>query len=108
VKNGLAITVRKARRAVRHETLSLCAANFGTEICFGTLTKNTRRFAALWRIGGNDVIAHGHTHDAGTDRFDNAPGFVTKDAWKETFRIVSVECVNVGMTQRIGYFDVNF
>jgi hypothetical protein len=62
--DGLPVGVFEADRAVGHDTLTLRAANGGTEIGFGTHAKDTIGLGALGRVARNNVIARRDRRDA--------------------------------------------
>jgi len=79
----------------------LGVSNFGAKVGFFVLTENAFLLVALRSVAGDDDIANLDSGDSFTNTFDDSCGFVAENAWELTFRIASVQSVNVGMTQGV-------
>jgi hypothetical protein len=94
--------LRKFAQMVGFAYLTLRGTDLGTEVGLGRHAKDAGRLVALRRVGGDDMVTNGDREDAFTNAFHDATSFVSQNGREEAFRIVSVEGVNVSVTQGVG------
>ena len=80
MENIFSFAVLESHGSIRHDSLSLGAANLGTEVGLRTLAKDAGRFAALGSVARNDMIADTDAGHARSDGLHDAPGFVPENA----------------------------
>ena len=72
------------------------------KVGLGALTKNAVMLLAFWRVARNDCISNFHGADSLTNGLYNASCLMPKDRWKQTFRIMTVQGVDVSVAKSIG------
>ncbi len=66
------------------------------------LAVNALLFIALRCVTWDDNITNFNSGDSFSNTFNNAGSFVSENAWELSFRIASVESVDIGVTEGIG------
>mmetsp|Transcript_3536 Transcript_3536/g.8437 ORF Transcript_3536/g.8437 Transcript_3536/m.8437 type:complete len:365 (+) Transcript_3536:219-1313(+) len=109
VENIFSFRVFESHGSVRHDPLSLGASDLGAEVGLWTLAKDASRFAALGRVAWNHVVADFDAGNSLSDRLHNTAGLVSENAGEESFGVVAIESVDIGMAQGIrDNFHTNF
>ena len=93
MKNILAILVMESNGTIRHDPSALRRADFGAQIRLGGLTKDALCLTTLGGIAWNDMVTRFDARDTVTDTFNDATSFVTENARKESFGIMSIKRV---------------
>ena len=70
---------RQTGGSVRHESLALCASDFGTQVGLVTLTVNAVVACAFWSIAGDNNIADDHGGDVRADGFHDGCSFMSRN-----------------------------
>jgi hypothetical protein len=80
----------------------LGSSDFRAEIGFLVLAVNALLLIALRCVAWDDNVTNFNSGDSFSNTFNNTGCLVSKNAWELSFRIASVESVDIGMTEGIG------
>mmetsp|Transcript_2327 Transcript_2327/g.6659 ORF Transcript_2327/g.6659 Transcript_2327/m.6659 type:complete len:252 (-) Transcript_2327:48-803(-) len=109
VEDILSVLVMEANGSIWHHSLSLRGSNLGAKISLRALTENARRLATLRSVARDHMITDSNRCDAFSNRLNNTPSFVTKDAWEQSFRIKTIQSVDIRVAQSVrDNFDSDF
>mmetsp|Transcript_8054 Transcript_8054/g.15362 ORF Transcript_8054/g.15362 Transcript_8054/m.15362 type:complete len:318 (+) Transcript_8054:768-1721(+) len=100
--NWVAVGILETRRTIRHDALPLRGTDLRTKIGLWAHAENARRLGTHGCVARNNVVAWFDRRHTRPDRFHDTTGFVSQNTGKQTFRVVSIEGVNIRVTKCIG------
>jgi len=101
VVNGLSV-LGESGSTVGHDSLSLGGSDLGAEVGLLARAENAAAFLAFGSVAGDNDVTNLNAGNSLTDTFNNTGGFVTQDTGEETFGVVAVKGIDIGVAEGVG------